>query len=426
MCSFCVVPFTRGRERSRDMSSILREIEQLVKEEGIKEIVLLGQNVNGFHDTSSSSAILYPLNTRYETSSSGFTSLYQSRARERPGARFSDLLVSVAAISPDLRVRFTSPHPKDFPTDVLLAVANNPNICASLHLPIQSGSNSVLSRMRRGYTREAYLELVKIARSMIPNLKISTDIITGFCGETEEEHQDTLHLMEEMRYDQAFMFAYSLREKTHAARTMEDDVPDEVKSRRLQEIIALFRKNVVARNYEMESGTLRLVLVEGLSSKATLEKPTLTGRTDGNQRVVFETGQILGLDGSSVSFIKPFDCNSTLWDDRSLNREQVLDMLAVIANTSRNAINDLSSADSDGSFSSTNFQGQYVVVKILEAKNTTLRGVAVGRSNIRDFGERERKIARHSGSQSDIDGNFNSDDFRNLTIPIGEAHISVM
>ena len=182
------------------MSTILAEIEQLVREEGVREIVLLGQNVNGFHDTSAHSALLYPL-SEYKASSSGFTNLFQSRNRQKPGARFSDLLVSVASISPDLRVRFTSPHPKDFPEDVLAAVSGYPNICASLHLPVQSGSNSVLQRMRRGYTREAFLALVSSARRAIPNLKISTDIIAGFCGETEEEHQDSLRLMEEVCVD---------------------------------------------------------------------------------------------------------------------------------------------------------------------------------------------------------------------------------
>ena len=383
MCSFCVVPFTRGRERSRDMSSILAEIEQLVKEDGVREVVLLGQNVNGFHDTSAQSALQYPTNTLYSTSSKGFTNLFQSRSRERPGARFSDLLISVASISPDLRVRFTSPHPKDFPPDVLAAVSTYPNICASLHLPVQSGSNSVLNRMRRGYTREAYLELVEMARAMIPNVKISTDIIAGFCGETEEEHRDTVLLMEQVRYDQAFMFAYSLREKTHAARTMEDDVPEDVKLRRLQEIITTFRTNVVARNHEIESGALRLVLVEGLSSKATTENPTLTGRTDGNQRVVFDAASITGTDGIAQSFIDTFDCNSSEWDDVSLTRDQVKDRLALIA-----ANTDIGHDTTQSCLSDNDFKGQYVVVKVIEAKSTLLKGVAIGRSTILEFENR--------------------------------------
>lgn len=379
MCSFCVVPFTRGRERSRDMTSIVAEINKLYSEDGVREVVLLGQNVNGFHDTSSQSALLYPTNTQYSTSSVGFTNLFQSRSRDRPGARFSDLLLAIAAISPDLRVRFTSPHPKDFPFDVLSAVANQPNICASLHLPVQSGSNSVLTRMRRGYTREAYLELVHTARSMIPNLKISTDIITGFCGETEEEHRDTLQLMEEVKYDQAFMFAYSLRDKTHAARVMIDDVPLEVKGRRLQEIIEVFRRNIIAKNKECETGSLHLVLVEGLSAKATTDSPTLTGRTDGNQRVIFETAQCNDSTGQSVSVIKPFDCGSRVWDDRHLSREEVLSLL----------LHD-NSAPTSHQYSSTDFKGTYVVVKVLEATNTKLSGIALGGCSAQDWYNRGR------------------------------------
>ena len=389
MCSFCVVPFTRGRERSRDLLSIVAEIEKLV-EEGVREVVLLGQNVNGFHDTSPLSALQFPSNTQYSATSEGFTNLYQSKNRSKPGARFSDLLQSVADISPDLRVRFTSPHPKDFPIDVLTAVANRPNICSSLHLPVQSGSNTVLARMRRGYTREAYLDLVRSARSLIPNLTISTDIITGFCGETEEEHMDTLRLMEEVKYDQAFMFAYSLRDKTHATRTMEDDVSEETKSRRLQEIISMFRTNIIAKNREIESGALHLVLVEGPSSKATAERLTLTGRTSGNQRVVFDTLRAADETGQSVPAIGPFDCDtaSSAWDDRSLSREQVQALLALEAHRAIPRSND--------------FKGKYAVVKVLEADNTTMRGIAIGECSMQDWHSRDTDRDRglllsHSG-----------------------------
>ena len=222
-----------------------------------------------------------------------------------------------------------------------------------------------------------------MARAMIPNVKISTDIIAGFCGETEEEHRDTVLLMEQVRYDQAFMFAYSLREKTHAARTMEDDVPEDVKLRRLQEIITTFRTNVVARNHEIESGALRLVLVEGLSSKATTENPTLTGRTDGNQRVVFDAASITGTDGIAHSFIDTFDCNSSEWDDVSLTREQVKDRLALIA-----ANTDIGHNTTQSCLSDNDFKGQYVVVKVIEAKSTLLKGVAIGRSTILEFENR--------------------------------------
>jgi tRNA A37 methylthiotransferase MiaB len=348
----------------------------------ISNFAIIGQNVNGFHDTSEQSALIYHTNTLYSTSSPGFTNLFQSRSRERPGARFSDLLLSVADISPNLRVRFTSPHPKDFPRDVLAAVASRPNICASLHLPAQSGSNSVLSRMRRGYTREAYLQLVDDVRRTIPNVTISTDIIVGFCGETEEEHADTVLLMEQVKFDQAFMFAYSLREKTHAARTMEDDVPEATKLRRLQEVIATFRGNIIPKNEESEAGALRLVLVEGLSSKATSDNPTLTGRTDGNQRVVFNT-----INGQGTPVLKRFDCSSSMWDDRFLTRGEVERALAD-ADTSPPSTIDRSNSDSETTCSSGNHSGKYMVVKILEARTTTLRGVAIGESSIAEWYQR--------------------------------------
>lgn len=217
MCSFCIVPFTRGRERSREMSSILAEVKAL-SDQGIKEVVLLGQNVNGYHDVSAESVLEYP-ETSYQAAK-GFNNLFQGKVRNTPGARFSDLLIAVAAINPEMRIRFTSPHPKDFPDDVLQAVANTKNICKQLHMPLQSGSTSNLSRMRRGYSKEAFLDLVQRARDVIPGVALTTDVIAGFCGETEEEHQDTLDVMRTVQFDQAFMFAYSLRDKTHAARVM--------------------------------------------------------------------------------------------------------------------------------------------------------------------------------------------------------------
>jgi MiaB/RimO family radical SAM methylthiotransferase len=266
MCSFCIVPFTRGRERSRGFSSIMQEIQQLV-DKGVKEIVLLGQNVNGYHDASEESAAMFPT-TEYK-SAPGFNNLYKSKKRHLPGARFSDLLAAIAEKHSDVRLRFTSPHPKDFPVDVLQAVATFPNICPALHLPVQSGSSTVLERMRRGYTREAYLALVNQVRALIPRVKISTDVICGFCLESEQEHEDTVSLMKEVRFDQAFMYAYSLREKTHAARseTLSDDVPESVKQRRLREVIDTYHMQLRAKNVEEEQGRLRLVLVEGYSTR---------------------------------------------------------------------------------------------------------------------------------------------------------------
>jgi MiaB/RimO family radical SAM methylthiotransferase len=227
MCSYCVVPFTRGRERSRDIDSIVREAEQLFQE-GYREITLLGQNVNSYHDASSLGMIGED-DTSYQ-SAKGFDNLYKRRGGEGP--RFAELLARVASVDPLLRVRFTSPHPKDFPDEVLQVVADRPNVCSSLHLPVQSGSTAVLRRMRRGYSKDAFLELAHHTRSVIPGVALSTDVIAGFCGETEEDHRHTLDVLEEVRFEQAFMFAYSRREGTHAAYKMEDDVDDNTKQRR--------------------------------------------------------------------------------------------------------------------------------------------------------------------------------------------------
>lgn len=253
----------------------------------IKEVCLLGQNVNGYHDASNQSSLAFPNSTEYK-STPGFSNLYVSKKKDAPGARFVDLLQAVSDISQELRVRFTSPHPKDFPDEVLHLIASRPNLCSSLHLPVQSGSTSCLSRMRRGYDREAYLSLFKRAKEIIPGVTISTDIITGFSGETEAEHEDTLSLVAQCSFDQAFMFAYSEREKTHASRSLPDDVPEATKQRRLQEIIDVFRSRLQAKNQREEAGQMRLVLCEGQSTRSTTpDHITLTGRTDGNKRVVF-------------------------------------------------------------------------------------------------------------------------------------------
>eukprot|EP00960_Hanusia_phi_P025188 740130-Hanusia_phi.AAC.1 len=192
MCSYCVVPFTRGRERSRTLQSIVEEVKDL-SARGYREITLLGQNVNSYWDQTyaeGSGYLPYP----------GFNNIYKSR--HGSGARFIDLLDKVSAVDSRIRIRFTSPHPKDFPPQLLQLIAERPNLCKSLHMPAQSGSSSVLARMRRGYTREAYMQLIEEAKSTIPGLSISTDIITGFCGETEEEHKETLSLLEEVKFNQ--------------------------------------------------------------------------------------------------------------------------------------------------------------------------------------------------------------------------------
>jgi len=286
MCSYCVVPFTRGRERSRPYDSILQEVQQLLQEENpVREIILLGQNVNSYHDRSEVAVKSRPNTNSYSTSNTGFTNLY--RLRGGAGHYFADLVEAVSDLHPELRVRFTSPHPKDYPPALLQLMSERDNICSQLHLPAQSGSTAVLKRMRRGYTREAYLELIDTVQSIIPEVALSSDFIAGFCGETEADHEDTLSLMEHVAYDQAFLFAYSMRGKTHAQRTMTDDVPTEVKQRRLQELIDVYRTKVQERNDKLEVGGLRLVLLEGPSRKSSPDKPSWTGRTDQNKRVVF-------------------------------------------------------------------------------------------------------------------------------------------
>lgn len=250
MCSFCVVPYTRGRERSRAMDSILSEIQDL-SEKGYKEVTLLGQNVNSYNDN---------------------------------GTRFSELMYQASLINPEMRLRFSTPHPKDFPDELLHVIRDQKNVCNYIHIPAQSGNNEVLERMRRPYTREQYLSLIYHMRDMIPGVTLSTDIITGFCGETEEQHQDTLSLIGEVRFDLAYLFAYSERERTLAHRKFEDDVPADVKQRRLQEIIHVQRSGSTEIN-KLEVGRTHLVLAEGYSKRSD-EK--LSGRTDTNKVVIFD------------------------------------------------------------------------------------------------------------------------------------------
>lgn len=250
MCSFCVVPFTRGRERSRPMESILKEIKQL-SDEGYKEVTLLGQNVNSYKDGENT---------------------------------FTALMDAASLINPEIRFRFSSPHPKDFPDDLLYLIAERPNLCNYIHIPAQAGSDSMLERMRRPYTREQYLDLVEKMRAIIPGVSLSTDIIAGFCGETEEEHYGTMSLMKEVGYDLAYMFAYSERERTLAYRKFEDDIPEDVKKRRLSEIISQQMNIQKERNLE-EVGKRHLVLVEGTSKRS---EEQMSGRTDTNKIVVFD------------------------------------------------------------------------------------------------------------------------------------------
>ncbi|XP_046881628.1 CDK5 regulatory subunit-associated protein 1 [Hypomesus transpacificus] len=275
MCSYCIVPFTRGRERSRPVASILEEV-RILSDQGVKEVTLLGQNVNSYRDTSEEQFC----GPQPQQLSRGFSTVYRTR---KGGLRFADLLDRVSLINPDMRVRFTSPHPKDFPDEVLHLIEERANICKQIHLPAQSGSSTVLQAMRRGYTRETYLELVKNIRKIIPGVSLSSDFIAGFCGETEEDHQQTLSLLREVGYNVGFLFAYSMRKKTHAFHRLQDDVEGEVKQRRLEELIRVFREEAVKVNTAL-IGSTQLILVEGESKRSAQD---LCGRNDGNLKVIF-------------------------------------------------------------------------------------------------------------------------------------------
>ncbi|XP_034388209.1 CDK5 regulatory subunit-associated protein 1 [Cyclopterus lumpus] len=275
MCSYCIVPFTRGRERSRPASSVLEEV-RLLSDQGVKEVTLLGQNVNSYRDTSEEQFC----GSDPTKLSQGFKTVYRAK---QGGLRFSDLLDRVSRIDSDMRIRFTSPHPKDFPDEVLHLIAERGNICKQIHLPAQSGSSEVLTAMRRGYTREAYLDLVENVKRIIPEVSLSSDFISGFCGETEDDHQQTLSLIREVGYNVGFLFAYSMRKKTHASHRLQDDVPAEVKRRRLEECIGAFREEAARVNAAL-IGSTQLVLVEGESKRSAKD---LCGRTDGNMKVIF-------------------------------------------------------------------------------------------------------------------------------------------
>ena len=274
MCSYCIVPYTRGRERSRDADSIVDEVRAL-SDSGVKEVTLLGQNVNSYNFTTQRQ--LAPTKA---AATAGFVNISR---RPLIGVGFTELLDRVSLVNPEMRIRFTSPHPKDFPDDLIHLIGERNNICKSIHIPAQSGSTAVLSRMRRGYTRESYMQLVDKIRRIIPNCALTTDLISGFCGESEDDHAQTLSLLSEVRYDQAYMFAYSQRERTHAHRTLADDVAADVKRRRLREVIDTFHR-IAAEVNVGRVGDIALVLVEGRSKKSASD---LAGRTDTNRTAVF-------------------------------------------------------------------------------------------------------------------------------------------
>ena len=253
-CHYCIVPYTRGRERSRDVESILREVHDL-NDRGFKEVTLLGQNVNSYSGSQ--------------------------------GNTFPQLLRAVAEAAPGMRVRFTTSHPKDMSDETLRVIADMPNVCRHIHLPVQSGSNRILQLMNRKYTREWYLDRVAAIRRIVPDCGLSTDIFVGYCSETEDDHQLSLSLMREVGYDSAFMFKYSERPGTYASKHLPDDVPEDVKIRRLNELIALQTEMSAQRN-KMDEGHEFDVLVEGFSKRS---RQQLCGRTEQNKMVVFDKGQ---------------------------------------------------------------------------------------------------------------------------------------
>jgi len=260
MCSFCVVPFTRGRERSRDAESIVKEAQDLFKA-GYKEVTLLGQNVDSYKYTPTA-----------------------NEGEETPATiNFAHLLAMVAEVSPELRIRFSTSHPKDITDEVLYTMARYENICNYIHLPIQSGNSRVLELMNRTYDREWYKDRIDAIKRIIPECGISTDVITGFCTETEEEHQETLSMMNYVKYDFAYMFAYSERPGTLAAKRYEDDIPEEIKKRRLTEVVELQRRHSLYR-IEKFVGKVQKVLIEGTSKRSDKD---FCGRNDQNTMLVF-------------------------------------------------------------------------------------------------------------------------------------------
>ena len=268
-CHYCIVPYTRGRERSRDVESILKEVRDL-RDRGFKEVTLLGQNVNSY--------------------------LMRNEELEISNYDFPMLLRMVAEEAPEMRVRFTTSHPKDMSDETLQVIAEMPNVCKHIHLPVQSGSDRILKLMNRKYTREWYLDRVAAIRRIIPDCGLSTDIFVGYCSETEEDHQLSLSLMREVGYDSAFMFKYSERPGTYASKHLPDDVPEEVKIRRLNELIAL-QTDISAQQNKKDEGKEFDVLVEGFSKRSRerlrvggAEAPglQLCGRTEQNKMVVFD------------------------------------------------------------------------------------------------------------------------------------------
>ncbi|MBP6230950.1 MAG: tRNA (N6-isopentenyl adenosine(37)-C2)-methylthiotransferase MiaB [Paludibacteraceae bacterium] len=253
-CTYCIVPYTRGRERSRPIHSILQEMQDLV-DKGYKEITFLGQNVNSYHDSNQESDYSFPA-----------------------------LLALAAEKFPTTRIRFTTSHPKDISEELIHTIAEYPNLCKHIHLPVQSGSNRILSLMNRKYSREWYLEKIDMIKRILPECGITTDVFTGFHSETEEDHNDTLSLMQKVGFDNSFMFKYSERNGTYASKHLEDDVPEDVKLTRLQEVVAL-QNQLSKESNQKDVGKIVEVLIEGFSKKS---REQLVGKSSENKVVVFD------------------------------------------------------------------------------------------------------------------------------------------
>lgn len=282
-CAYCVVPYTRGHERSRDPHSIEQEARTLF-EQGYKEVTLLGQNVNSYRWNCDQDKVGFP-----------------------------ELMERVAQISPLLRVRFATSHPKDLSDELLQVMAKYPNICKCIHLPVQSGSERMLKIMNRKYTPEWYLNRIEAIRRYIPDCSITTDVIAGFCTETEEEHQMTLDMFRKVRYDYAYMFKFSLRGGTYASKYMQDDIPDDVKTRRLEEIIAL-QGEIALENNRREVGKVYEVLVEGPSHRS---KEQYCGRNSQNKMIVFDRD---GVEPGQYVMVEVTDCTSATLLGRLVRR----------------------------------------------------------------------------------------------------------
>ena len=298
-CHYCIVPYTRGRERSRDVESILREVRDL-REKGYKEITLLGQNVNSYRGIEADQTTPTP------------------PTQEGKEITFARLLRRVAEEAPDMRIRFTTSHPKDMSDETLRVIAEVPNVCKHIHLPVQSGSDRILGLMNRKYTREWYLDRVAAIRRIVPDCGLSTDIFVGYHSETEEDHQMSLQLMREVGYDSAFMFKYSERPGTYASKHLPDDVAEEVKIRRLNELIAL-QTEISAERNKMDEGKTFEVLVEGFSKRS---REQLCGRTEQNKMVVFPKGEhhigekvMVKITGSTSATLLGELCHTDLTDN---------------------------------------------------------------------------------------------------------------